>query len=85
MDLFGLIPIVPPSLPGERSSSLTAAQRFVAGCASGLLPAINFLVVLLVAIAAHPVIALAVMPLASATLVFLLCRRVARLSKYSGA
>lgn len=75
MDFFDLIPIVPPGLPGERSSELTPGQRFVAGVASTLLPATNFVLVLFAAFASHARVALAVMPLGSAALVYLLSRR----------
>jgi hypothetical protein len=74
-DLSDLIPIVPPSGPGERSSALTPEQRFVAGIGATLLPTLSFLVVLFTGFAAKAVIALAVLPLASATVVFVVSRR----------
>jgi hypothetical protein len=75
MDFFDLIPIFQPGLPGESSSERTPGQRFAASVASTLLPAINFALVLFAGFASHPTIALAVMPLVSAALVFVLSRR----------
>jgi hypothetical protein len=77
MDFLDLIPIVPPGLPGERSSQLTPSQRFGAGVASTLLPAVNFLLVLLTGFAAHVTTALVLMPLASAGLAYLVGRLLA--------
>jgi hypothetical protein len=75
MNLFDLFPIVPPGLPGERSSALTPGQRFAAGLGSTLLPAINFMLVLFVGFASHATIALAAMPLGSAAVLYVLSRR----------
>ena len=77
VDIFDLIPIVPPSLPGERSSELTSAQRFGAGVATSLFPTVNFLVVLLAGFARDFTVALIAMPLGSATAAFVLSRRLA--------
>jgi hypothetical protein len=77
MDLLDLIPIVPPTLPGERSPGLKPAQRFVARAASTALPVISFVLVLFVGFARHIAVALVALPLASAALTFLLSRRVA--------
>jgi hypothetical protein len=77
MDLLDLIPIVPPTLPGERSPELKPAQRFVARAASTALPVISFVLVLCVGFARHIAVALVALPLASAALTFLLSRRVA--------
>jgi hypothetical protein len=75
MDLFDFIPVVPPGLPGENSPERTPGQSFVAGVASTVLPAINFALVLFAGFAANATMALAVMPLVSAALVFALGRR----------
>jgi hypothetical protein len=75
MDFFDLIPLVPPGLPGEGSPDRKPGQRFVAGVASALLPAINFALVLFAAFASNPTIALAVTPLVSAAVVIGLGRR----------
>jgi hypothetical protein len=77
MDWSDLMPIVPPNLPGERSSALTPGQRFLAGIGTTLLPTIGFLLVLLSGFAARAAIALAVIPILNGTLVFVLCRRFA--------
>jgi hypothetical protein len=77
MDWLDLIPIVPPGLPGEHSADRTPAQRLGTGVATVLLPAINFMLVLLAGFAAHAKVALVAMPLISASLVFLLARRLA--------
>jgi hypothetical protein len=70
--LFDLIPIVPPGLS---SGARTPNHQLAAGVASTLLPAINCALVLFAGFASHATIALAVMPLASAALVFVLSRR----------
>lgn len=75
MNLFDFIPIVPPGLPGESSAGRTPGHQLAAGVASTLLPAINFALVLFAGFASHATIALAVMPLVSAALVFALSRR----------
>ena len=75
MDPFDFIPPLLPSLPGERSPQLTPGQRFAAGVGSTLLPAINFLLVLLAGFARNLAVAFLVMPLASAAAAFLFSRR----------
>jgi hypothetical protein len=77
MNLLDLVPIVPPSLPGERSSELTSAQRFAAGVASTLLPAINFFIVLLAGFAFSFGVAFVALPLASAAIAYFVARMLA--------
>jgi hypothetical protein len=67
---FDLIPIVPPGMPGESSPERTPGQRFAAGVASTLLPAINFALVLFAGFASQATIVLAVLPLVSAALLY---------------
>jgi hypothetical protein len=74
MDPFDLIPIVPPNLPGESSPQLTDSQRFVFGVSSTLLPTLSFLLVLFAGFAAHPAVALAVLPLTGAAASLLIAR-----------
>ena len=75
MDPFDFIPIVPPNLPGENASGKKPGESFAAGVASTVLPAVNFLLVLFTGFAASFAVALALMPLASASLVFVIGRR----------
>jgi hypothetical protein len=74
MDLFDLFPVVPPSLPGERSAR-DPLEQVAAGVALGLLPLANAVLVLFTGLKAHAAIALVAMPLGSATLAYLLSRR----------
>jgi hypothetical protein len=76
MDLFDLIPIVPPSLPGERSAALNDTLRFAAGVGSTLLPTIDFLLVLFAGLASPLVVPVVVLPLASGGVTFLVSRLV---------
>jgi hypothetical protein len=73
MDIFDLFPMGGPGLPGERSAK-TPAEQLAAGSATLLFPTVNFLLVLLAGVAAHTTLALVVMPLASAVLLFVLAR-----------
>ena len=77
MDLFDFVPLIPPDLPGERSPERSAGHRFTAGIGSTLFPTVNFLLVLFAAFASHITVALAAMPLASGTLLYVLGRRLA--------
>jgi hypothetical protein len=74
MDLFDLFPIVPPQFPGERPGR-DPLEQVAAGVAVGLLPLANALLVLFTGLHDHPVVALVMMPLVSATVAYLLARR----------
>lgn len=74
MDLFDLFPVVPPQMPGERAAR-DPLEQVAAGVAVGLLPLVNALLVLFTGLKGHGVVALAVMPLVSAALAYVLARR----------
>jgi hypothetical protein len=74
MDPFDFIPIVPPPLPGERAAR-GPLEQVAAGVAVGLLPLANAALVLFTGLKGHEVIALIVMPVASAAIAYLLSRR----------
>ncbi len=73
MDLFDLFPMGGPGLPGERSAR-TPGEELAAGTATILLPTVNLLLVLFAGIAPHTTVALVVMPLVSALLLFAFAR-----------
>ena len=73
MDIFDLFPMGGPGLPGERSAR-TPGEQLAAGTATVLLPTVNFLLVLLAGIAPLATVALVVMPLVSAVLLFAFAR-----------
>ena len=74
MDLFDLIPLVPPGMPGD-SRDRSPGHQLASGVGSVLLPTINFFVVLFARFAHDGQVALVVMPLVSGLLLFLLARQ----------
>jgi hypothetical protein len=73
MDIFDLFPMGGPGLPGERSAR-SPEEKLAAGTATLLLPTLNFLIVLFAGVAPHTTVALVLMPLLSAVLLFALAR-----------
>jgi hypothetical protein len=73
MDIFDLFPMGGPGLPGERSAR-TPEEQLAAGTATLLLPTVNFLLVLFAGVAPLTTVALVLMPLLSAILLFVLAR-----------
>jgi hypothetical protein len=76
VDLFDLIPITPPGMPGENARERSPGHQLVSGVGSVLLPLSNFAVVLFAEFAHDGTIALVLMPAVSALVLFLLARRV---------
>jgi hypothetical protein len=74
MDLFDLVPIVPPPLPRRRVPGETPEQSFAIGLAFALAPTIGFLLVLFTGFAFDLVVALVVLPAISGTVALLLAR-----------
>jgi hypothetical protein len=74
MDPFDLFPVVPPELPGGRSAR-SPAEQAASGVALGVLPILNFVLVLFAGLAAHTTLILVVMPVVSAILAYFLSRR----------
>jgi hypothetical protein len=70
MDLFDLVPIVPPGDSRDRSPG----HQLAAGVGSVLFPTIAFIVVLLAGFAHDGTVALAVIPLLSGALLFVIAR-----------
>jgi presenilin-like A22 family membrane protease len=75
MDLFDFIPIVPPGMPGE-SRERSPGHQLASGVGSALLPAINFIVVLVAGFAHSATVAFVVLPAVSGALLYVLARRV---------
>jgi hypothetical protein len=75
MDFFDFVPIVPPGMPGD-SQERPAGHQLASGVGSVLLPAINFIVVLVAGFAHNATMAFIAMPALSAILLYLLARRV---------
>jgi hypothetical protein len=73
MDFFDLIPIVPPGMPGD-SRERSPGHQIASGAGSALLPAVNFLVVLLAGFAQSAMIAFVVLPVVSAAILYPLAR-----------
>jgi hypothetical protein len=73
MDFFDFIPIVPPSLPGERGAR-DPLEQLAAGVATVVLPLVNALLVLFTGLKGHAEIAVIAMPVLSAAIAYLVCR-----------
>ena len=73
MDLFDFIPIVPPGMPGD-SRERSPGHQLATGVGSVLLPAVNFTVVLFAGFAHDGKVALVVMPIVSAAILYVVSR-----------
>src|SRR3982751_4663122 len=74
MDFFDFIPIVPPGMPGD-SRERPPEHQVASGVGSVLLPAVNFLVVLLAGFAHSAMVAFVALPVVSAAILYFLARR----------
>jgi hypothetical protein len=73
MDFFDFIPIVPPGMPGD-SQERPPGHRLASGVGSVLLPAVNFMVVLLAGFAHNATVAFVVLPVISGAILYVLAR-----------
>jgi hypothetical protein len=72
VDLFDLIPFVPPGSASRSRAEMSSAQQLAVGVAMAILPTINFIVVLSAHFAHDGTTALVLLPVISALMVLIL-------------